>query len=230
MKIAVMGAMPEEVTPIVAALEDVKETVYASNVYYEGRYHGQEVVVAYSKIGKVFAALTATVLVEKFACDILLFSGVAGAISEDLKVGDLIVASGLSQHDLDISAFGHPYGYVPEGEVLIATDEPLRVVAHSVAKAKGLTLKEGIIATGDQFVDDTARKTWIGKTFHADALEMEGGAVAVVCRSLGVPFFVLRAISDSADMDASFDFDTFLESSAKVSADFILSMVDAIER
>ena len=225
-----MGAMPEEVEPIVAKLENLKETVYASNTYYEGVYNGQEVVVAYSKIGKVFATLTATMLIEKFACDTLLFSGVAGAISDELNIGDLIIADGLCQHDLDITAFGHPFGYVPEGEVCIPTDVNLRNVAKEVATSKGLTLKEGVIATGDQFVANADRKDWIGSEFKADALEMEGASVAVVCSSLDVPFFILRAISDSADMDASFNFDEFLESSAKISADFILSMVDAIKK
>ena len=229
-KIAIMGAMPEEVAPIVAKLDDLKETVYAANTYYEGSYNGQEVVVAYSKIGKVFATLTATMLIEKFGCDRLLFSGVAGAISDDLNIGDLIIADGLCQHDLDITAFGHPFGYVPEGEVCIPTDITLRNIAKEVADGKGLTLKEGIIATGDQFVANSERKEWIGDTFKASALEMEGASVAVVCSALDIPFFILRAISDSADMDASFNFDEFLESSAKISADFILSMVDAIER
>ena len=229
-KIAIMGAMPEEVAPIVAKLDGLKETVYAANTYYEGSYHGQEVVVAYSKIGKVFATLTATILIEKFGCDRLLFSGVAGAISDDLKIGDLIIADGLCQHDLDITAFGHPFGYVPEGEVCIPTDITLRKIAKEIAESKGLNLKEGIIATGDQFVANSERKEWIGDTFKASALEMEGASVAVVCSALDIPFFILRAISDSADMDAGFNFDEFLESSAKISADFILSMVDAIER
>ncbi len=223
-----MGAMPEEIEPIISKLENLKETKYAANTYYEGSYNGKELVVAYSKIGKVFATLTATSLLEKFECDTLLFSGVAGAISPDLNIGDLIIADGLVQHDLDITAFGHPYGYVPEGEVCILTDISLRNIAKEVAKSKGLKLVEGIIATGDQFVADPERKEWISKTFKADALEMEGAAVAVVCDSLEVPFFILRAISDSADMDASFNFDEFLESSAKISADFILSMVDKI--
>ena len=223
-----MGAMPEEVEPIVSKLDYVKRTNYAANTYYEGTYNGQEVVVAYSKIGKVFASLTATILIEKFGCEKLLFSGVAGAISDELNIGDLIIADGLCQHDLDITAFGHPFGYVPEGEVCIPTDVTLRNVAKEVAKAKGLVLKEGVIATGDQFVHNADRKNWIGDTFKADALEMEGASVAVVCSSLDTPFFILRAISDSADMDASFNFDEFLESSAKISADFILSMVDAI--
>lgn len=229
-KIAIMGAMPEEVEPIVSKLENLKETVYAANTYYEGSYNGQEVVVAYSKIGKVFATLTATILIEKFNCDTLLFSGVAGAISDDLKIGDLIIADGLCQHDLDITAFGHPFGFVPEGEVCIPTDVALRTVAKEVAARKGLTLREGIIATGDQFVANETRKNWIGETFKASALEMEGASVAVVCSALDIPFFILRAISDSADMDAGFNFDEFLESSAKISADFILSMVDEVSK
>lgn len=229
-KIAIMGAMPEEVEPIVAKLDNVQKLEYAANTYYEGTYNGQEVVVAYSKIGKVFATLTATILLEKFHCDILLFSGVAGAISDELQIGDLIIAEGLCQHDLDITAFGHPYGYVPEGEVCIPTDASLRAMAKKIAQSKDLILKEGIIATGDQFVHNAERKNWIGDTFKADALEMEGASVAVVCSSLNIPFFILRAISDSADMDASFNFDEFLESSAKISADFILSMVEAIKQ
>jgi len=228
-KIAIMGAMPEEIEPIISKLKNLKETKYAANTYYEGIYNGQELVVAYSKIGKVFATLTATSLIEKFNCDILLFSGVAGAISPDLNIGDLIIADGLCQHDLDITAFGHPYGYVPEGEVCIPTDVGLRNFAKEVAKEKGLDLVEGVIATGDQFVANPERKDWIGVTFKAHALEMEGASVAVVCSSLEIPFFILRAISDSADMDASFNFDEFLESSAKISADFILSMVDKIK-
>lgn len=227
-KIAIMGAMPEEIEPIIEKLDNVQTSVYGDNKYYEGSYHGQEVVVAYSKIGKVFATLTAATLIEKFGCDMLLFSGVAGAISDELKIGDLIIANGLCQHDLDITAFGHPFGYVPEGKVFIPTDAVLRDIAKKVAKQKGLTVKEGIIATGDQFIADTGRKEWIKSTFKADSLEMEGASVAVVCNALNVPFFILRAISDSADMDASFNFDEFLESSAKISADFILSMVDAL--
>jgi len=224
-----MGAMPEEIEPLIEKLDNVTTTIYAANKYYEGTYKGKEIVVAYSKIGKVFATLTATMLIEKFGCDILLFSGVAGAISDELKIGDLIIADGLCQHDLDITAFGHPFGYVPEGEVCIPTDVRLRNIAKEVASAKGITLKEGVIATGDQFIANPEKKEWIGEVFKAHAIEMEGASVAVVCNVLNVPFFILRAISDAADMDASFNFDAFLESSAKTSADFILSMVEAIE-
>ncbi|TKI69701.1 5'-methylthioadenosine/adenosylhomocysteine nucleosidase [Sulfurimonas crateris] len=228
MKIAIMGAMPEEVAPILEKVGSYKTVEYAGNRYYEATYRGVELVIAYSKIGKVFSTLTATTMIEHFGATKLLFSGVAGAISPSLKVGDLIVATKLSQHDLDITAFGHPFGYVPEGSVFVETDKEMIEMSKEVAASMGKSVQEGIIATGDQFVANEERKNWIGSTFGADALEMEGGSVAVVCSALNVPFFILRAISDAADMDASFSFDEFLETSAKESAEFVMNMVDKI--
>ena len=228
MKIAIMGAMPEEISPILEKLDSYKTTQYAGNKYYEASYKGVDLVIAYSKIGKVFSALTATTMIEHFGADRLLFSGVAGAISPTLKVGDLIVATKLSQHDLDITAFGHPYGYVPEGAVFVEADKEMIKISKSVASEMGKKVQEGIIATGDQFVANEEQKNWIGTTFGADALEMEGGSVAVVCDALNVPFFILRAISDTADMDASFSFDEFLQTSAQESAEFVMKMVQSI--
>lgn len=229
MKIAVMGAMVEEITPLLEALGTYEESDIAGNKYYTANYKGLELVIAYSKIGKVFASLTAATMIEHFGAEKLLFSGVAGAINPSLKIGDLIAATALCQHDLDITAFGHPYGYVPEGKVFVESDKTLLKMAKEVASELGKPLMEGVIATGDQFVADEARKNWIGETFNADALEMEGASVAVVCDALNVPFFILRAISDSADMDAGFSFDTFLESSAKESAAFVFKMLDRLQ-
>lgn len=228
MKIAIMGAMPEEVAPILEKLGEYKTTEYAGNKYYEATYKGVDLVVAYSKIGKVFSTLTATTIIEHFGCDRLLFSGVAGGINPNLKIGDLIIATKLSQHDLDITAFGHPFGYVPEGAVFVQTDKDLVTLGKTVAKEMGKDIQEGTIATGDQFVHNEERKSWIEDTFKADALEMEGASVAVVCDALNIPFFILRAISDTADMDASFSFDEFMESSAIISAEFVMKMVDKI--
>ena len=228
MKLAIMGAMPEEIAPILEKIGTYKTTEYAGNRYYEATYNGVDLVIAYSKIGKVFSTLTAATMIEHFGAQKLLFSGVAGAISDELKVGDLIVATKLSQHDLDITAFGHPFGYVPEGAVFVESDKTLIELSKNVAAEMGLHVKEGIIATGDQFVANEERKNWIGSTFNADVLEMEGASVAVVCDALHVPFFILRAISDAADMDASFSFDAFLESSAKTSAEFVMKMVEKL--
>ena len=224
-KLAIMGAMEEEIEPLLAYFDKVNVVEYANNKYYEVNYNGLDIVIAYSKIGKVFASLTASTMIEKFGCDTLLFSGVAGGINPKLKIGDLIIADKLCQHDLDITAFGHPHGYVPGGKVFVETSKELRDVAIKVAKENDLKVIEGIIATGDQFVHSTQRKEFIENTFNADALEMEGASVAVVCDALNIPFFILRAISDTADMDAGFDFDEFLKSSAKNSADYLIKIV-----
>jgi len=228
-KLAIMGAMQEEVEPLLAFFDDVKETVYANNKYYEVNYKGLDIVIAYSKIGKVFASLTASTMIQKFGCDTLLFSGVAGGINPKLEIGDLIIADKLCQHDLDITAFGHPHGFVPEGNVFIETDENLRKIAIEVAKENNLKVIEGTIATGDQFVHSSERKEFIESTFNADALEMEGASVAVICNALDIPFFILRAISDTADMEAGFDFEEFLKSSAQTSAEYLIQIVQKIK-
>ncbi|MBU3015738.1 5'-methylthioadenosine/adenosylhomocysteine nucleosidase [Poseidonibacter lekithochrous] len=229
-KLAIMGAMEEEIEPLLSHFTNVNVVEFANNKYYEVNYKGLDIVIAYSKIGKVFASLTATTMCEKFGCDTLLFSGVAGAINPELKIGDLIIADKLCQHDLDITAFGHPNGFVPGGSVFVETSKDLRKVAIEVAKENNLKVIEGTIATGDQFVHSTERKDFIESTFKADALEMEGASVAVVCDALNVPFFILRAISDSADMDAGFDFDEFLKSSAVNSANYLIKIVEKLNR
>ncbi len=230
MKIAIMGAMVEEIEPLLEFLGDYKSTKVAGNTYYSAKYKGLDLIIAYSKIGKVFASLTASTMIQSFGAEKLLFSGVAGAINPKLNIGDLIVATKLCQHDLDITAFGHPFGFVPEGAVFIESDKELLKISKEVAKNLGKTLQEGIIATGDQFVADEKRKEWISKTFNADALEMEGASVAVVCKALNIPFFILRSISDSADMDAGFSFEEFLNSSAKISAEFVIAMLDVLAK
>ena len=227
-KLAIMGAMQEEIDPLLEFFKDYKIIEYADNKYYELNYKGLDIVIAHSKIGKVFASLTASTLIQKFSCDSLLFSGVAGAINPNLNIGDLIVATKLCQHDLDITAFGHPFGFVPGGKVFIESSKELLDLAKNVAKNENLKVIEGIIATGDQFIHSNVTKEFIEKTFKADALEMEGASVAVVCDALNIPFFILRAISDSANMDAGFDFDEFLQSSAKISSNYLVKIVDEL--
>ncbi|RXK13009.1 5'-methylthioadenosine/S-adenosylhomocysteine nucleosidase [Halarcobacter mediterraneus] len=229
-KLAIMGAMEEEIEPLLSYFDNIKITNYADNKYYEVNYNGLEIVIAYSKIGKVFASLTASTMIQKFGCDTLLFSGVAGGINPSLKIGDLIIADKLCQHDLDITAFGHPNGYVPGGKIFVETSNELREVAKKVAQENKLDVFEGIIATGDQFVHSKERKEFVQEKFNADALEMEGASVAVICDSLNIPFFILRAISDVADMDAGFDFDEFLKSSAKNSANFLIKIVEQLNK
>lgn len=224
--IGIMGAMQEEVDPILAELEDLKSVKIGSNTYHLGRYKDRDLIVAYSRIGKVNSAVTATVMIERFGVKRLLFSGVAGAINPDLKVGDVLYARSLVQHDVDITAFGHKPGFIPETGDFFDADKDLIALAKEVANEQKVDLIEGVIATGDQFVASDEITNRIRDLFKADAVEMEGASVASVCHSFKVPFFVLRAISDAADMDAGFSFDEFLKSSAIVSAKFVLKMVE----
>jgi adenosylhomocysteine/aminodeoxyfutalosine nucleosidase len=228
MKIGILGAMQEEIKPLLEVFKDYEEIKYANNTYYKASYKSYELIIAYSKIGKVFSTMTACAMIEKFGCEKIFFSGVAGGINKNLKIGDLIVANKLCQHDLDITAFGHPMGYVPEGKVYVETDIALKELSQEVAKEMGIVLQEGIIATGDQFVSSNDIKDKIVLNFKADALEMEGASVAIVCDAYNVPYLILRSISDTADGKASVDFDKFLDNSAKQSANFIIKILDKL--
>jgi adenosylhomocysteine/aminodeoxyfutalosine nucleosidase len=225
MKIAIMGAMKEEITPLLKYFDQYKTVNYADNLFYEAQINNISLVIAYSKIGKVFSSLTAASMIQKFGCTHLLFSGVAGGINPKLGIGDLIVANKLCQHDVDITAFGHPFGFIPESSIYIETDNILKNLIVSVCKDLQIKVLEGIIATGDQFVANNTKKEFIANTFNADALEMEGSSVAVVCKALQVPFVVLRSISDSANGEANVDFDTFLNTAAENSAKIIINTI-----
>jgi len=176
----------------------------------------------------VNATITSTIMIEKFNIKNLLFSGVAGAIDKDLKIGDLITATKVTQHDVDLTVFGYEPGFIPESKVFYECDEDLINLAFKVAKKENIKLKKGIIASGDQFIHSKEKKEWIQKTFKASAIEMEGGAVGCVCFNENIPFFMLRAISDSAEEGAGVDFDKFLEESSKVSAKFLIEMIKEI--
>ena len=220
-----MCAMREELEPILEKVEVQEIIEYGRNKYYLAKFKNLDLVLAYSKIGKVNAATTATILIEKFGAKKILFSGVAGAIDSDLKIGDLIIATKTTQHDVDLTVFGYEPGFIPESKVYFDCDEELNKIAKNVAKKLGIKLKEGIIASGDQFIHSKERKEWIAKTFNASAIEMEGGAVGCVTWTLNIPFFMLRSISDTAEEGAGVDFDEFLEESSRVSAKFLIEML-----
>lgn len=226
--IAILGAMQEEITPMLELVGKYEKIEYASNTFYKAKFHSKDIIIAYSKIGKVNAAITATIMIEKFKADKLLFSGVAGSLNSDLHICDIIYATKVAQHDLDITAFGHPHGYVPGIDVFCNTDGNLNQIAMDVAKEQSINLIGGVVASGDQFICAQDKKDWIKATFGADAVEMEGASVGQVCAQLNVPFFMLRAISDEASGGADMDFDEFLDKSAKISAKFVLEMVKKI--
>lgn len=226
MIIGIIGAMQEEITPLLKMFKDYKTHQQAGNTFYEIDYKDSKIFIAYSKIGKVHASITATTLITSFKCEKIIFSGVAGGLNPNLKVGDLMLATQLCQHDVDITAFGHPLGFIPESSVYVVTDDALNTLAREIAKKHNISLKEGIIASGDQFIHDADKKNWLVNHFQADAVEMEGAAVGVVCNLFKVPFCIFRSISDSADGEADVSFDTFLQQAADTSALFVKEMID----
>ncbi|MWV62974.1 5'-methylthioadenosine/adenosylhomocysteine nucleosidase [Helicobacter saguini] len=226
--IGIMGAMNEEITPLLEIFGNFDRIELGGNTFYKVEYSEKILIIAYSKIGKVHAAITATTMILHFGVECIIFSGVAGGISSDLKVGDLLLATRLVQHDVDITAFGHAKGFIPEGQLFYDSDVGLCSLACDVASEMGLSIKKGIVASGDQFIASKEVKDSIAHEFKAIAVEMEGAAVACVCYNFKVPFCIFRSISDSADGEASVSFDKFLESSAKTSAQFVSKLVDRI--
>lgn len=228
-KIGILGAMREEITPILELFGmGFEEIPLGGNVFHKGVYHNKEIIVAYSKIGKVHSTLTTTSMILAFGVQKVLFSGVAGSLVKDLKINDLLVANQLVQHDVDLSTFDHPLGFIPESAIFIETSGSLNALAKKVANEQHIALKEGVIASGDQFVHSKERKEFLVSEFKASAVEMEGASVAFVCQKFGVPCCVLRSISDNADEKANMSFDAFLEKSAQTSAKFLKSMVDKL--
>jgi adenosylhomocysteine/aminodeoxyfutalosine nucleosidase len=228
MKIALLGAMKEEVSLFLDFFAIAEQITIVNTIYYVSSYKDIEIVIATSNVGKVNAAIVTTLLIERFRVDMILFSGVAGAINTSLNIGDLMIGTHFVQHDLDITACGHPFGFAPKGAVFIESDKALREMVKHVASTQNIPLKEGIIATGDQFVSNRARKEWIAQSFHADALEMEGASIAAVCAMFEIPFCIIRAISDSAEHDAGSSYQQNMEKAATQSALLMISVVETL--
>lgn len=209
MRLGVLGAMDAEIEAIVSALDDASwQTTFGCRLT-AGLLNGQPVVVACSGIGKVNAALATTAL-RQAGVDQLVLVGMAGAAKPGISIGDAVVATDLVQHDVDITAFGDEPGYL-NGQLAGGTaDATLASRLADAAAALGVRVHRGRIASGDQFIASPGQANQIAARFDAVAVEMEGAAVAQTCQRLGLPFAVLRWISDSADEQAATDFPVFL--------------------
>jgi len=222
MTIGIIGAMEEELSALLPALTNRTQTEIGSRCYYCGQIEGKDVAIALSRIGKVAAASSVTTLIDRFAPSSIVFTGVAGSASPEVKIGDVVVASSLIQHDMDASAImGFKRFEIPLlGRSLFETDSTLRERALKAAsdfistdpKHKGSLVHQGIIASGDQFMVDTEKtKALVQAIPGLLAVEMEGAAVAQVCYEWKMPFIVLRSISDNADHQAHIDFPKFIK-------------------
>lgn len=224
--IGIIGAMTDEVKNITELLEDRSSEVVSGIEFNTGTLFGKKVVVARCGIGKVFAAICTEAMILRYSPRLVVNTGVGGALDRSLRPLDVVVASSLVQHDMDTSPLGDPVGLV-SGINKIYFDADKRGVDTLVAAAEELSLRclVGRIASGDKFVARAEDKAYISSTFGAVSCEMEGAAVAHTAFINDTPFVVVRAISDSADGDASMDYMTFLKSAAEASTRLTLALV-----
>lgn len=224
--IGIIGAMSEEVDGLVATLRRHRVKSYMGIEFHTGTIHSKRVVIAKCGIGKVFAAACATAMILKFAPRLIVNTGVGGALTSDLRCGDIVVADRLVQHDMDTSAIGDPVGLV-SGINKIFFESDRYAVTDLIAAGEQLSLpvKRGVVATGDKFVADAQTKSSIVSAFGANVCEMEGAAIAQVAYISQTPFVVVRAISDGADDSSRMDYPTFLNLAAKNSELMTLALV-----
>jgi adenosylhomocysteine nucleosidase len=214
MRTAIVSAMHEELSAVLALLPDERKQVAGGREFWVGHLHGQEVVAVLSRIGKVAAATTATALVERFQVDRVVFTGVAGGIAPGVNRGDVVLADAFLQHDLDASPL-FPRYEVPLYETdRFNTDRALTdQLAAAVRRAlHGTHVHRGLVVSGDRFIASAADSLALQQALpHALAVEMEGAAFAQVCHDYGVPFAAVRTVSDRADDAAHGDFLSFID-------------------
>jgi adenosylhomocysteine nucleosidase len=227
MKIGILAAMPEEIDSIVGALDQSHATDVGLRTYHFGSLHNVECVLVYSRIGKVAAASTATQLIDRFEVDRVLFTGLAGGVGLGVHRGDIVIGTELIQHDLDASPLFARHEVPLLGIQRFATDPTMNAgllaAAREIAGERGHSVHSGLIATGDQFFSSRESVERLrGLIPDTLCVEMEGAAVAQICHEHGVPFSIVRTISDSADEGAAHDFPHFL---TKVAGPYALGVV-----
>ena len=235
MRIGIIGAMASEVDNLIARMEDTTQHTYAGRQFVCGRLAGKDAVVVQSGIGKVAAAITAQMLVDRFGADILLNTGMAGGLDSRLAVKDLVIATAALQHDFDLTAFGHVRGFL-YGEddtrpTLFPADTDLverALTAADQVLPAGSKAITGLVASGDIFVDDSGLKATLRDTFGAAAAEMEGAAIAQTAVSNGIPFVILRTISDLAEQQAHVSFDEMERYAGQLAGDITVALLSAL--
>lgn len=232
MKIGVIGAMEEEVHLLRASLDSVNTEEVANCEFTSGTYKGQEVILLKSGIGKVNAAMSTTLLLQKFQPDVIINTGSAGGFDADLEVGAIVISDEVRHHDVDVTAFGYEMGQVPQMPAAFLSSADLMDHAIQAVEALGEhAYAVGLIATGDSFMDDAERVETVRGHFPGmKAAEMEAAAVAQVCHQFGTPFVVIRALSDIAGKQSNISFEEFLPVAAKHSTQIVLNVVERLAK
>lgn len=211
MIIGIIGAMDEEIFQIKEHMQLGRIEKKAGMEFYMGKFLDKEVVVVRSGIGKVNAAICTQILIDDFNVDVVVNTGIAGGVYEEINPGDVVISTDLVHHDMDTTAFGDRIGQVPRMDVYsFKADSRLVELAFSSAlQMDGFKVYRGRIVSGDQFIADHVKIKKLREVFGAYAVEMEGAAIGHTCYANGVPFVVIRSISDRADGSAHIDYETF---------------------
>lgn len=221
--IGIIGAMPVEVDGLTAILNEKQGEAVSGIVFYQGKISGVSCVVACCGPGKVNAAVCTQAMLMRYPVSLVINTGVAGGIGPGVRIGDLVVAEGVVQHDFDTSPLDGVKGLLPVlNEVVVPTDQAASdTLLQCARRVYDGNVTRGIVATGDQFISGGEQAAKIRDDFGADACEMEGGSIGQVCALNKIPFAVIRAISDHGDDEASVDFPAFASQAAQKSIELL---------
>jgi len=228
--IGIIGAMEEEVALIKGKMDVISAKNIVGVDFYMGNMGGKTIILVRSGIGKVNAAICVQVLADMYGVDYIINVGVAGGLSKELGIGDVVISTDLVQHDMDVSAFGDPVGTIPRmAESFFKADPELQKTAlRAGADISDCRVVAGRIASGDQFISDAVAKKRIVDLFRPQCVEMEGAAIAHACYLNKIPFIVIRAISDAADDQAPMSFDQFVLVAAQNSSAMVERMIQLL--
>lgn len=232
MKIGIIGAMEQEVSLLKDQLDNLETFSFAGCTLYTGRIHDVDVVLLQSGIGKVAAAVGASIMLDRYQPDYVLNTGSAGGFDTQLNVGDIVISTEVRYHDADVTAFGYEMGQMAQMPAAFTSDPKLIDIAQKAIEMDSETphAQKGLICTGDTFVNTTEHRAFIAEHFpSAIAVEMEAAAIAQVCYQYKVPFVVVRAISDVADKKSPMSFDEFLPLAAKHSSKMVINILELLK-
>lgn len=229
-KIGIIGAMEEEVASLLKKYGNSKETEILQYKYHSFIINNCKIIIVRSGIGKVNSAICTQLLIDRFEVDYIINTGVAGSISDELEIGDIVFSNATMQHDVDVTTFGYKLGQIPRmGEKYIfESDEYLLNKSKEIADKKGYKYQIGLIVSGDSFVGSDEKKKWILKNFDASCVDMESGAIGHVCSINNIPYLAIRCISDTSDNRASMKYEDFVELALERSFEITSNLIEGL--
>lgn len=217
-KVGIIAAMQEEMQEIKNVMTNITENNIYELQFFEGKMNNIDCVLVQAGVGKVNAARCTQILIDNYDIEYVVNVGSAGAGNNELNIGDIVIGKLLVQHDFDITAFGHKKGYISNVGENIKSDDKLIQKFEKIINNNDrneYNIKVGTIASGDIFCTDIKMKEKINYKFNADAIEMEGAAIAQVCYLDKIPFIVIRSISDTPNGNNEITFEEYLKLASK---------------